>query len=328
LILKAAAGDVDFQARRLIGVENYTFFMQNREKGDYRLVPFAPFGQNYSATFFNFWHKDPILRKLFRNKKFRIALSIAIDRKEISELLYMGIAEPSQSAPTEPWYVEKYAKVYTEYNPKKANEILDELGLTWDRNHEYRLRPDGKRLEFVISTFTPHPPQNVETMELIKRYWKEIGIEAVNKPTDRALWITRVEACEHDVASYLTGFGMAGRSPTVYPDAFPFSQNAYWAPKWGLWFATKGKSGEEPPTEVKQLMKIYDKIRAETSVEKRIALCKEALKIHAENLWIIGIVARPTRGTFVVVKNDFRNVISPISFGGGQNYSAQYFFKR
>ena len=328
ILLRALAGELDYQALRICSVANYPVCKQNEEKGDYRVIPQVPMGagSNLCSLHFNFFHKDPILRDLFRNKKFRVALSVAINREEISNLLFKGLANPSQVAPSEktPWYVEEYAKQYTEYDPKTANKILDELGLAWDKNHEYRLRSDGKQLRFVISAFTPWPPENVETSELIKGYWKDIGINAVVKPVDRQLWVTQVTAAEFEVASYAATGGSYGEPPVGSGWIFPTSAYSYWAPMWGLWLGTNGKSGEEPPADVKRLYEIYKEIPKLSSEEERIELTKEAFKIHAKNLWMLGIMTRPGIGDFFIVKNNMGNGIQKDGYASYRTASIKF----
>ena len=312
LLLKAIAGDIDFAYRRIQGVQNYTLMMQNQKKGNYKVWMMINPSNNFYTIFLNYHHKDPVLRKLIRNKQFRIALSVAINRNEVNELTQKGLGKPAQvtPAPGSAWYSEKLAKLYTEYDPQRANEILDKLGLKWDKNHEYRLRADGKRLKFIINAFTPWPIDNVEAMELVKGYWKKIGIQTVVKPTSRDLWVKRVTSCDFDVASYVVSTGWLGYIP-LQDQVFPLDQYYYTAPMWGLWFATKGKSGEEPPAELKQMMKIYGEALRTASMEKRNELIKEAVKINVENLLQIGMVCEPNIGRFGIVKNNFRNVPNP-----------------
>jgi len=333
IVLKCIAGEVDFYARRLESIENYPIVMQNREKGDYRVILGATIGSNIDAIYFNIFHKDPVLKKLFRDKRFRIALSIAINREEINQLLFKGMATPAQPSPPPgtPWYDEKFSNYYIEYNPEKANKILDEIGLKWDKNHEYRLRPDGKRLRFV-NTVLIRLATDVPEMELVKDYWKKIGIEVVVKPVGPELWYPRIRACEHDVASILANLGFGGCAPISRPETFPVSISCWWAPMWGLWYSSGGKSGEEPPEDVKRLQEIYEEIPKEISLEKRIELQKEALAFHRENLWMIGTVREPPQGRFFIAKNNLRNVPAPtktkLSDAVTTCYASQLFFKK
>ena len=76
-------------------------------------------------------------------------------------------------------------------------------------------------------------------------------------------------------------------------------------------------------------MEIFDEYPLETSAEKRVALVKDAFKIHTENLWIIGIVERPLQQIFYVAKNDLRNAPKgPIANAALEHHSGLYFFKR
>jgi peptide/nickel transport system substrate-binding protein len=197
ILLKTLAGEIDVQGLRISSLANYPTTKENEEKGDYKIVPMQNPATNYGAISINMFHSDPVIRELFWNKDFRIALSIAIDRKSMNQLIFKGLGVPSQPAPPKSfaYYNEKLSTQYTEYDPDKANKILDELGLKWDKNHKNRLRPDGKPLRFVNLAFTPWPPENVDMQEMVKNYWAAIGIEMSIKPTERALWVEKVNGC-------------------------------------------------------------------------------------------------------------------------------------
>ncbi|RLE07070.1 ABC transporter substrate-binding protein, partial [Candidatus Aerophobetes bacterium] len=331
LLLKATAGEVSLQSRRIRGLPNYTLVMQNRKTGDYRVIRCLSLGKNFGTIYFNFHSKDPVLRKLFRDRRFRIALSIAINREEISGVLYSGFAVPSQAlcAKGSPWYEETFAKLYTEYDPKKANALLDEIGLKWDKNHEYRLRPDGKRLRLINLVNLSWPAENVDIQQIIKENWKKIGVEVAIKPVMRDLWSTRVSGAEHEIASYQMRMGSCGFSPLRSEYVFPKSPQIHWCPMWGRWFATNGKAGEEPPEEVKKLMEIYNKALKTVSSRERIALLKQAVRMFAENLWVIGVVQEAPQAEFCIVKNNFRNVPEPLPYGVTPwCHTAQFFIRK
>ena len=79
---------------------------------------------------FNFTTEDVVLRELYWDVRFRQAMSVAIDRDEINELVYFGLANPSQASPVpasafyEPWMTTNYAQ----FDPDLANQLLDEIG--------------------------------------------------------------------------------------------------------------------------------------------------------------------------------------------------------
>lgn len=332
LVLKVMAGEFTHHFYRIGDSRKFfPILVENQKKGDYRLIRIkARGGTNYGTIFLNFHHKDPVLKKLFLDKRFRIALSVAINREEINDLLFDGEALVSQfscgSGGGLPFWDGKLGKVHTEYDPEQANKLLDEIGLTKRDRQGYRLRPDGKRLRLINFAFTPWPTENVEMQELVREYWEKIGIQVVVKPVSRDLWVTRVKAAEHDIASYAACFGIQDQPPTERSDFFPYDNTSYFAPLWGLWHNSGGKQGEEPPQEVKELMKIYEEIKAEPSLEKRNALARKAFAIHAENLWMIGILTPSLKYLYRLAKNDLRNESSEWN----QHFyiSAQFFIKQ
>jgi len=147
---------------------------------------------------------------------------------------------------------------------------------------------------------------------LIPEQLKKIGIEMKVKPTERSLWTSRILASDFDIAFFEFEMGCSGKPSAISISVpYPISQYTFWGTKWGLWYQTNGKSGEEPPPEVKQLQKIYKEIMLEPSKEKRTALVREASEIHSKNLFIVGITIEPTLGaeeTYAVCKNYFKNI--------------------
>src|SRR5204862_8276809 len=132
----------------------------------------------------NLCHKDPTIRAILNNKDFRSALSMGINRQEIIEIVYLGQSEPWQFGPrpTHPGYHEKYARQFTNYDPKAANEILDKLGYTKRDGQNVRLRPDGQKLFFAVDVIPTLYPDEVDSLELIKRHWAAIGIDIQVNP--------------------------------------------------------------------------------------------------------------------------------------------------
>ncbi|MCX7918216.1 MAG: ABC transporter substrate-binding protein [bacterium] len=311
VLLRALSGEIDVQQRRLADMNNYPILVEHQQQGNYRIQLFPTPESNFSTIFFNYHIQDKFLRTLFWNKQFRRALSLAINRDEINQLFFKGTFYPSQNFPGKgtPWYMPEYNNRDIEYNPKEANRILDELGLTKRDREGYRLRPDGKRL-FLINDVFASWFLNMEVQDMVKEYWRDIGIQVIPRPVATSLWVTRVAGAQFQLATYMSFNGSYGVDPILQPFVYPISSSSYWGPLWGLWFATDGKAGEEPPPPVKELMVIRDKVRAEPNMDKRIALNKLAFKIRAENLWDIGIVNEPplSTGRFLVIHNTMRNV--------------------
>ena len=125
------AGELDMQFRHIMW-NNYPLFVENAEKGDYRVMKWTLAEGSNCLLFPNLNHKDPGLRELLGNLDFRIALSHGMNRSDINELAYQGFGTPRQASliPQSAYFKEEHATRYADYDPDKANQILGELGLT------------------------------------------------------------------------------------------------------------------------------------------------------------------------------------------------------
>ena len=297
---KAMTGEIDMQMRHIL-FANYTLLMENQEKGDYRVLKWRNAIGADPLIMPNQTCKDLVLRKLFENDKFRKALSLAINREEINELCYLGTAEPRQASIISgaPYYSEEWEKAYAEYDPKKANALLDEIGLKWDKDHKYRLRPDGKVLALTIEFTAAFGPW-ADALELIKGYWEAIGIKVAIKSLERSLRATRVASNEHQIAIwYMDRCSRWLASPThiLFGD---------WASDYAEWYSTGGKAGEKPTGDIARLYDLWDRIKTAIDKKERDRLAEEIIKLHTKNIWMIGTVGETIQP--VVVKNNFRNV--------------------
>lgn len=302
VLMKALSGEIDMQFRHL-NSSDFTLLMENKEKGNYRVIPAVSVGLS-SGIYFNMNCKDPVLRKFFEDRRFRIALSLAIDRDTINQLCYSGLLKPLQATSTsyDPMWTKEIGESYIKYDPSQANKLLDAVGLNKRDKDGYRLRPDGKTLELTIENY-----ESPDVYELVASFWNKVGIKTAVKTEERSLWTTRVTAGEHQIAGYAIGGLLWQIDPLWY---IPVSRTTYWAPLYGLWYESNGKSGEKPPTEMLRLIELYEKLKITPSEGKRILIGREILRIHSKNLWMIGILGEAKRPT--VVKNNLRNVPSVI----------------
>jgi len=171
--LKVINGEFDNAAIHL-HLKNFPLYKDGEKRGNYHVMLWPKsWGSDICFTF-NETHKDPVLRKIFSDLKFRQAMSLAINRDEINEILFFGKATPRQATapPDTSFYEDWMGKYYIEYDPKGANKLLDEMGLKWDKNHQYRLRPDGKTLAITIEYFEGVGGEPIgKCCELVKEYW-------------------------------------------------------------------------------------------------------------------------------------------------------------
>ena len=306
LLLDVLAGKIDMQERRINSLPNKPTLSQNMKTGGYHLMELVSADSQQCQIYLNLTHKDPAIRKMFADKDFRIALSLGIDRAEIIDLVYLGQSESWQTGPRpdHPWYFEKLSRQYTDFDPDKANAMLDALGYDKKDGAGFRLRPDGEKI-FIVIDVTPVNPDWVDTLDLIKKHWANIGIDVKINTIERALFFSRIDANNHD-ASVWTGGG--GLDPMFIPnEVFAFHPHgSRYAIPWAQWYVSGGKEGEEPPESQKERMKLYDQAKATADDAKRGELMHRVFELAADAFETIGVCLSVS--TFGTCKDNFINV--------------------
>lgn len=125
-------------------------------------------------------------REVIQNLDFRRALSLAVDREEILDLIYFGIGRAVQTSPhpLAPFYNEEWATRYAEYDPARANELLDSIGLDQRDGDGFRLGPDGERLTLVFLVADVFGFQYPDVMELVSGYAADVGLDIQVRASD------------------------------------------------------------------------------------------------------------------------------------------------
>ncbi len=303
--VKASTGEADLQARYL-SFDQVSFLKRNEKSAGYRVHLWSTASSCSVCLYPNLTTADPVMRELLLDRRFRRALSLAIDRDEINKILFFGLGVIGQnSVLRSPATQEDPRMAFARFDPAQANRLLDEMGLRSRDSRGFRLRPDGKRLDIIVET-SGESTEEVDVLELIADTWKQIGIELLIRPSQREVFRRRVSSGEAVMSvSHSDLFGL----PT--PDMSPIelapvnSIHLQWS-QWGLWYETKGKSGEEPPPAARRLVTLYDRWLHSTDRDERARVWGEMLDISAEELFTIGILG----GTLqpVVVKTGLRGV--------------------
>lgn len=126
------------------------------------------------ADFFNYVLKINIERAPFDNVEARRAVALAIDKDKLVELVLQGrgtVLPPSYYHPDLPW---ARRDLKSEFNPAKARQILDNLGIK-DTNGDGLREVGGKNIERHLLCDSNNPAE-VRTAEMLKTWLKDIGI--------------------------------------------------------------------------------------------------------------------------------------------------------
>lgn len=306
--IKAMAGEVDFQARR-IDSSSFALFMASRERGRYRvmrdLVP------DTIVLYLNQHSRDPRIRELLNDRRFRAALSLAIDRDELIYLLFGGRAVPSSGVvcPLDPYYLPEYDAAYLSYDPARSNALLDEAGLKHGQDGLRRM-PDGSPFRQILHVYPSEAGTTIDLWQLVAEYFREVGLEFVVKLDSGQLSVQQVCNGNNDFWAY--------QQPGIHWVAdpkwhLPLQSTSYFAPLYGRYVDTKGKDrlGVEPRQEFKEMLAWYHELamipdNADGTIpEHKLELGHRILRQWTQECYLVGICRQEL---LTIVSDRFRNV--------------------
>jgi peptide/nickel transport system substrate-binding protein len=304
---KTGTGEVDLQARYL-RFDDYTFLKKGEDRSPYSTRLWTTAKGSHLALFPNLNHKNKVLRSIMQDVRFRRALSMAVNRYEINQVIYYGLAIEGNNTvlPGSPLYKPYYRSKWAQLDLKSANQLLDDMGLLKRDTRGIRLLPDGNPLNLIIET-AGESTEQTDILELIHDSWLKIGIKIYSKPSQRNVFRNRIFSGETTISIWSgieNGLASANSSPAEFA---PTTQQLLQWPKWGQHFETGGKAGQIPNDPfAMELLKLYRDWRAEPVLAKRKVIWEKVLDIHAEQVYSIGLIAGVLQP--VVVSNNLKNV--------------------
>jgi peptide/nickel transport system substrate-binding protein len=304
---KTGSGESDLQARYL-RFDDYTFLKAGEEAGGYHVRLWRTGPGSQLALYPNLNAADPEWHKLMRDLRFRRALSLAVDRHEINQVIYFGLAIEGQNTvlPQSPLFRTEYRADWANYDIDQANKLLDEIGLTEKDADGIRLLPDGKPVAIIVEDAGESSEQS-DVLELIRDSWRRVGIQLYSKPSQLTLFRRRVFAGDAIMSidkGVENGLPTARMSPAEFA---PTAQDQLEWPKWGEYAETKGKSGEAPDMpEAVKLKELNEQWLATTDAQEQARIWHEMLGIWADQVFSIGLVAGVLQP--VVVNDRLKNV--------------------
>ena len=319
--LKLASGELHAAAENPLPVKDYTLYVQNEAQGDYTTYLFDNTRGSDCSFTFNITHKDPVLRKLFTDVKFREAMSLAIDRQQINDVLYFGKAIIRQAVPPantpfmEPWMNDYMAQ----YDVAAANQRLDELGLPWNASHTQRMRPDGRPLQIVLESIEEFTPM----AEMVSEMWTAVGVKTDYKQNERTFARERYQTNERDAQCFtldsVAEYALRA-DPTAIRPPFRTDELGFATLYWNWW--TDPSTGEEPPENIKYLRNLIEEWRVlAPSNPQYMEKGNEMMNIFTKELWYIGLTVAPR---VVMISNKLGNTPKEGTFANDYNFWYPY----
>ncbi len=200
--------------------------------------------------------KDPFTKKAVRK-----ALTAAINKQKIANLVYFGGADVAQGhvAPTSfaRWWYDPEAK-QIEYDPKRAAQMLDEAG--------YPVKGDGWRFSITLKHTTGYS-EHIKVAELIKDDLKRIGVDLKIISLDNAAWHEHVFK-NWDFETTLTPF-CSGPTP---PSLKRFHTENILPISWANCVGFSNKEYDD----------LFNAMVSETDQQKRVALVHQMQRVLTE----------------------------------------------
>ncbi len=317
VVLKAIAGELDFQVRD-IPLKDVPVVKENAEKGGYEVRMWNRGDYAWPWIILYYDYPDQGIVDLMYNQKFRQALSYAIDRERINEVVALGLAHPRQAAlsPESPEFrtpegrqvYERWVSLAAAYEPETAKALLDEIGVKDVNNDGFRERPDGTALELVVSV-DQGDRQSIDAMALVKQDWEAVGLKTVIAPDEWSTFSQRVLAGEVMIRAWgsAAAWGLISASPVWAPvEGVTYCMGGA---RIGLWYQTGGKEGiaPRPGSMLEKLQQRYTEVISTVDPKEREAKLLKAYEVHIEDgpLYIGTIGEHPSP---LVIKKNFRNV--------------------
>jgi peptide/nickel transport system substrate-binding protein len=290
--IKTGAGETDLQSRGLF-FKHYTFLKESEERSHLVTYLWQTAQGAHLAIYPNLNTTDQVWRALFRDVRFRRALSLAVDRDEINQIMFFGLGHGGNNTvlPQSPLYKPEYREEWADFDLAKANALLDEIGLTKRSSDGLRLLPDGRPMELVVETAGEETEQT-DVLELVEETWLKIGLKIHSKPLQREMFRNRIFSGEALMSIWYgleNGIPSADMSPGEFA---PTDQNQLQWPMWGQYYQTKGQAGEPPDLpDAVELLDLFEQWRGARTTEERRAIWDRILPIYSGQVYSIGLIA-------------------------------------
>ena len=253
--LKTLAGESDWDTR-ISGLNDIPVLREKGPSVGVEVVLHKSDSGAWNPIVLNWKHPDPDVRAMFKNVKFRRALSVALNRELVIETVFLGLGIPGQGFSQGGLGVVKgIDDKWIQFDPDLANRLLDEAGMDKRDSEGFRLLPGGKELNLVLSHRKGWRPGSVAMAEIASDNWRAVGIRIRAEEQGLSMY-DRLRAETHDLF-----INAAGGVALYYYGANPPYDLSRFYPEEYQWYTTNGAEGVEPVSELKRMFDLDKVIR-------------------------------------------------------------------
>ncbi len=257
-LLKLVNSEVDYKSQSL-SLDYAPLLLENQEKGNFTVDLKPEIALNTFS--FNVTSENMAKREVFGDLRFRQAMSVAMNRDEINEVVFFGLGAPQQYtafSPTPSFVTKEMEQSFAQFDPAMANALLDEIGMKDVDGDGTRELPNGDKL--VLNIQVAAQGGSVKLVELVGQNWRDVGIDNTVKEITTDEYRSAASSNQLDVTFYTKSQPLAvilGISELFQP---PFDNyfNHTSGMLWGQYVDTDGASGVKPPQWVYDLMADID----------------------------------------------------------------------
>lgn len=288
---KTGAGESDLQVTG-IDFADYTFLKDSESRYPVKVSLWKKIQGARFAILPNLNYGDDVWRNILRDVRFRRALSIAIDRREINMACFFGLAKESADTllPESPLFKPEYAEAWSSFDPAKANALLDEIGLAERDDDGIRILPDGRSAQLIIET-PGESKLDTDVLELVADHLLKVGLAVFIRTSQRDIFRSRALAGQI-MLSLWSGIDNGVATADMSPDQLaPTAEDELQWPLWGVYYVTRGEQGTAPDMpEGADLVRLLREWRSSATIEARADAWRQMLEIFTDNVFSIGIV--------------------------------------
>ncbi len=304
-LAKLIAGELTFAGRQA-QLKDMELYSQSRAAANITIKMWNSTFPSKTVIVPNLTAKDANVRAFFRNRDVRHALSVALDRRDISNAVYFSLGEARQWAawPSSKYYRKGDENHWAQHDPELANSLLDGAGYAQKDGDGFRLHPDGSRISWVCHLDTEQADV-VNVFALAAEHWRHVGLEAALNPVSRSLLNELVAANDVSMSGWegdISDITWVWNSRLNHPG----HGNVRWGRAWQLWLDgdTGHEFAEEPPDDVKWVDVTWQEmINAQTDAQ-HVAKARELWDWFYDYLPGFGTVGVPKP---IVMKRNFTN---------------------